>query len=218
MGDWLQNQLARRPWWMNLLLVFCVYMTFLYEPWDLFAKPVARDAEVFLGYAFLGWGAKLTEPLHWLIYAAGTYGFWRMRPWMHPWASLYVGQVALSLCIWSVRTRPGVEGWAAGLAGLVLVGALAVALWRSRSWFRPEPTALSRRYPGWAVVTGASAGIGAEFARQLARAGFSCVLTARREDRLRSLALELEKEYGVATRVVGVDLSLIHISEPTRPY
>jgi short-subunit dehydrogenase len=208
MGDWLQNQLARRPWWMNLLLVFCVYMTFLYEPWDLFAKPVARDAEVFLGYAFLGWGAKLTEPLHWLIYAAGTYGFWRMRPWMHPWASLYVGQVALSLCIWSVRTRPGVEGWAAGLAGLVLVGALAVALWRSRSWFRPEPTALSRRYPGWAVVTGASAGIGAEFARQLARAGFSCVLTARREDRLRSLALELEKEYGVATRVVGVDLAM----------
>ncbi|HME68507.1 MAG TPA: SDR family oxidoreductase [Myxococcota bacterium] len=206
MGDWLQKQLARRPWWMNALLVLCVYMAFLYEPWDLFAKPVARDAEVFLGYAFHGWAAKLTNPLHWFIYAAGTYGFWRMRPWMHPWAALYTAQVALSLCIWFVRTWPGFGGWAFGLAALVLVGALAVALWRSRLLFQREP-ALSQRYPGWAVVTGASAGIGAEFARQLARAGFSCVLTARREDRLRALALELEKEHGVATRVVAVDLA-----------
>jgi short-subunit dehydrogenase len=209
MGDWLNNQLARRPWWMNVLLVFCVYMAFLYEPWDLLAKPVARDTEVFLGYAFHGWGAKLTEPLHWFIYAAGTYGFWRMRPWMHPWAALYVAQVAASLCIWSVRTAPGFGGWALGVVCLALVGALAVALWRSRSWFQPEPAALAQRYPGWAVVTGASAGIGAEFARQLARAGFSCVLTARREDRLRVLALELEKEHGVATRVAAVDLATL---------
>jgi short-subunit dehydrogenase len=207
MGDWLRTQLARRPWWMNLLLVFCVYMAFVYEPWDLFIKPVSRDTEVFLGYAFRGFGAKLTEPLHWFIYGAGVYGFWRMRPWMHPWAALYVAQVALSVCIWSVRTHPGFAGWALGLSALLLLGALAVALWRSRPWFRPEPTELSKRYPGWAVVTGASAGIGAEFARQLARAGFSCVLTARREERLRALALELEKECGVATRVVAVDLA-----------
>jgi len=207
MGDWLQKQLARRPWWMNALLIFCVYMAFIYEPWDLFVKPVSRDAEVFLGYAFHGWAAKLTTPLHWFIYGAGAYGFWRMRPWMHPWAALYALQVALSLCIWSVRTSPGFGGWAVGLAALGLVGALAVALWRSRLLFQRQPAALSQRYPGWAVVTGASAGIGAEFARQLARAGFSCVLTARREDRLRALALELEKECGVATRVVAVDLA-----------
>ncbi len=209
MGDWLQRQLARRPWWMNALLIFCVYMAFFYVPWDLFLKPVSRDAEVFLGYAFHGWAAKLTNPLHWFIYGAGTYGFWRMRPWMHPWAALYASQVALSLCIWSVRTSPGLRGWAFGLTLLLLVGALAVALWRSRPLFQREPGALSQRYPGWAVVTGASAGIGAEFARQLARAGFSCVLTARRQDRLKALALELEKEYGVATRVVAVDLATL---------
>jgi short-subunit dehydrogenase len=207
MGNWLQKQLARRPWWMNALLLFCVYMAFIYEPWDLFAKPVSRDVEVFLGYAFHGWAAKLTNPIHWFIYGLGTYGFWRMRPWMHPWAALYAGQVALSVCIFSVHSRPGFGGWAFGLLGLALVGALAVALWRSRPLFQPKPTALSQRYPGWAVVTGASAGIGAEFARQLARAGFSCVLTARREERLQALALELEKDCGVATRIVAVDLA-----------
>ena len=110
MGDWLKKQLARRPWWMNVLLVFCVYMAFFYCPWDLLIKPVSRDTEVFLGYAFHGWAAKLTEPLHWLIYAAGAYGFWRVRPWMHPWAALYTALVAASLCIWSIRTIGGFGG------------------------------------------------------------------------------------------------------------
>jgi NAD(P)-dependent dehydrogenase (short-subunit alcohol dehydrogenase family) len=46
-----------------------------------------------------------------------------------------------------------------------------------------------------AVVTGASSGIGAETARGLARAGYLCVLLARREDRLRTLAGDLGGEY-----------------------
>jgi short-subunit dehydrogenase len=56
-------------------------------------------------------------------------------------------------------------------------------------------------------VTGASAGIGAEFARAFARDGLSVVLTARRADKLRELASELEKTYHVATRVVAADLA-----------
>ncbi len=63
-------------------------------------------------------------------------------------------------------------------------------------------------YGPWALVTGASAGIGAAFARALAEQGVNVVLTARREERLRTLAAELESRARVQTRVVALDLAL----------
>jgi short-subunit dehydrogenase len=63
------------------------------------------------------------------------------------------------------------------------------------------------RYPGWALVTGASSGIGAEIARGLARRGMPVALAARREDRLKALASELEEKHGVRTLCVPVDLA-----------
>jgi short-subunit dehydrogenase len=59
----------------------------------------------------------------------------------------------------------------------------------------------------WALITGASAGIGAEFARQLAARGWNLVLTARRSDRLQALSDELERAHATRCLVVAVDLA-----------
>ncbi len=102
MREKLTTLFAGRPIWMNLLMLFCAYMTFIYMPFDLFFKPVAEDVEVWFGYSLYGWAAKATEPLHWLIYGAGCYGFFKMKPWMWPWAALYVFQVAIAMYMWGV--------------------------------------------------------------------------------------------------------------------
>jgi len=54
----LRTALSRRPWWMQLLLGFCLFMTLVYMPFDLFLKPVAEDQEVWFGFMLTGWAAK----------------------------------------------------------------------------------------------------------------------------------------------------------------
>lgn len=59
-----------------------------------------------------------------------------------------------------------------------------------------------------ALVTGASSGLGAEFARQLGRRGANLVLVARRVDRLEELAVELRAGAGVEVTVIAADLAV----------
>ncbi|KAJ7690686.1 3-ketoacyl-CoA reductase [Mycena rosella] len=59
----------------------------------------------------------------------------------------------------------------------------------------------------WAVVTGASDGIGKEFALQLAKAGFNVLLVARNADLLNALGGEIESAYGVKTGVHTIDFT-----------
>ncbi len=58
-----------------------------------------------------------------------------------------------------------------------------------------------------AVITGASSGIGAEFARQLAARGYDLLLVARREEKLRSVAEEIAVKHGVDASVMAIDLA-----------
>lgn len=76
-----------------------------------------------------------------------------------------------------------------------------------------------------ALITGASAGLGAEFARQLASQGHDVVLVARNRARLEESAAELERRYGVTAEVLPADLAsddgvaavVGRLSDPQRP-
>ncbi len=66
----------------------------------------------------------------------------------------------------------------------------------------------------WAMITGASSGIGAEFARKLAGRGMHLVLVARRRELMEELAQELDTRHGTNSKIIVSDLS--DPSEPKR--
>ena len=115
----IRNDWGLRPWWMNLIFYFCVYMTFIYMPFDLFYKPVAEDEEIWFGFTLYGWWAKATEPLHWLIYGAGAYGFWKMKKWMFPWAGIYAAQVVIAMVVFNLVNAKGGGVGPAVISGFV---------------------------------------------------------------------------------------------------
>lgn len=66
---------------------------------------------------------------------------------------------------------------------------------------------LLQQYGPWAIVTGASSGIGEQFARLLAEHGFHLIITARRKDRLLKLSSELQQQHSVTVEALPLDLS-----------
>lgn len=64
-----------------------------------------------------------------------------------------------------------------------------------------------KKYGEWALVTGASSGIGLEFAKQTAAKGLNVVLVARRKGRLEKIAKQIEAANSVQTRIVVADLT-----------
>lgn len=65
----------------------------------------------------------------------------------------------------------------------------------------------AERYGPWAVIAGASEGTGRAFARAVARRGLDCILIARREAPLRTLADEIGATTGRASVTCAIDLS-----------
>jgi len=68
-------------------------------------------------------------------------------------------------------------------------------------------TSFRDRYGPWAVVAGASVGLGAAFARELSVRGLNLVLFARRMDLLRTLADDLRSAHGIEVQPVALDLT-----------
>lgn len=96
-------------------------------------------------------------------------------------------------------------------AALLVVVAMSVVrwlwqyVWLTRGWHRPR---LAERYGigSWALVTGASDGLGKAFAQQLAQHGFNLLLVSRTQAKLSRLRTELEV-LGVEVRTLSADLS-----------
>lgn len=78
------------------------------------------------------------------------------------------------------------------------------------------PRSFSDRYGPWAVVAGASEGLGEAFARSVARRGLNVVLIARREAPLEKLAASLQAETGVSVRALPLDLARVDLADELR--
>jgi uncharacterized protein len=83
-----------------------------------------------------------------------------------------------------------------------------------------KPNAMSifrQKYGPWAPITGASSGMGAEFARQLAEKDLNLILVARRKEKLEELANELKTQNNIQAKIIPLDLSRSDFMTSLRP-
>jgi short-subunit dehydrogenase len=70
--------------------------------------------------------------------------------------------------------------------------------------------AFQKKYGPWAIVIGASDGIGRAMAIEIANMGLNLIIVARNHERLEALGNEIQKEYKVTVKVIAIDLSIIN--------
>jgi len=75
----------------------------------------------------------------------------------------------------------------------------------------------SAKYGPWAFITGASRGLGAEFARQCAERGLNVILVATNTEMLKAQSESIQKDFGVQTRTIALDLSREDILQHITP-
>ncbi len=74
-----------------------------------------------------------------------------------------------------------------------------------RHFLRPRKNHLADYGGGWALVTGASDGIGEAYSHQLAKQGINIILVSRSQEKMDKVAKDLESTYGVQTQTVVFD-------------
>src|SRR5262245_42527348 len=124
-----QRNMRPRPRWMTVLAVFCALTVPFLIYRDLFV-PGPRDVEVWGGFELRGAAARWSAPFHWLIFAAGAWGFWRARPWIVPAAAGYAFYVAASHLVWS-EASPNGRGWLAGIAQAAVLSLPGILILRA---------------------------------------------------------------------------------------
>ena len=133
----VENILLRRPFWMNVVFLFCVYMTFVYLPWDVFIKPISQDEEVWFGILFYGWMAKVGGVVHWIVYASLTYGLWHMKSWARLLIIAYLLQVAWSMVFWALLRDDPTPVWLNLILAMIFLF-FSVLFYRQKSRFKSK--------------------------------------------------------------------------------
>lgn len=116
------------------MLGLCLFATFAFMPWNVFVRPSGDMVDVWFGFEFTGVAARFTAILHWVVYAVGAWGFYRMRSWMWPWAAVYMAQVAVGHIVWSELSANG-RGLTVGIVQAAVLSIPAVMLFASGDYF-----------------------------------------------------------------------------------